>query len=92
MKKVVDVEIMGQKFTVSSDAEESYIRAVAGFVDGKIQEVLKKVHPSGKFNVAMLTALNIADEYHRLQEEHQAVLNRLGQLNQRISNTLTEEG
>jgi len=39
MKKTVNVEIMGQTFTVSSDAEEGYVRKVAEYVDGKIREL-----------------------------------------------------
>ncbi len=92
MKKAVDVEIMGQKFTVSSDAEESYVRQVAGYVDGKMQEVLKTTRPAAKSNVAMLAALNIADEYYRLKDRHDAMLNRLNHLSKRLSTTLTEEG
>jgi cell division protein ZapA len=92
MKRAVDVEIMGQKFTVSSDAEESYMRQVAGYVDEKMQEVLKTTRPAAKSNVAMLAALNIADEYYRLKDRHDAMLNRLNHLSKRLSTTLTEEG
>lgn len=92
MKKVVDVEIMGQKFIVSSDAEEGYVRQVAGYVDGKMQEVGKTAQSLAKTNVAMLAALNIADEYHRLKENYEAVLERLDHLSKRLSITLTEEG
>lgn len=83
---------MGQSFTVSSDAEESYVRKVAGYVDGKIQEVLKTGRPVAKSNVAMLAALNIADEYHRLKESYDAMTLRLSHLSKRLSTTLTEEG
>ena len=92
MKKNVDVEILGQKFTVSSDAEEKYVLKVAGYVDGKMQEVLKTARPVAKPNVAMLAALNIADEYHRLKDKHEAVLDRLNHLSKKLSTTLTEEG
>jgi cell division protein ZapA len=92
MKKALDVEILGQKFTISSDAEEGYMLKVAGYVDGKMQELMQASKPVAKSNVAMLAALNIADELHRLKDSHEAVLNRLDQLSKRISTTLTEEG
>jgi len=41
MKKALDVEILGQKFTISSDAEEGYMLKVAGYVDGKMQELMR---------------------------------------------------
>ena len=83
---------MGEKFTVRSDAEESYVRKVAGYVDGKMQEVMKTTRPVGKSSVAMLAALNIADEYQKLKDSHDAILQRLNHLSKRLSTTLTEEG
>ena len=92
MKRALEVEILGQKITISSDAEEGYMLKVIGYVDGKMQELAQSPKPVAKANVAMLAALNIADEYHRLKDAHEAVLNRLNQLSQKLSMTLTEEG
>ena len=92
MKKALDVEILGQKFTISSDAEESYMLRVAGYVDEKMQELLRSSKPAAKSNIAMLAALNIADEYHRLKDTHETILNRLNQLSKKLTTTLAEEG
>jgi len=92
MKKALDVEILGQKITISSDAEEGYMLKVAGYVDDKMQELMQATKPVAKSNVAMLAALNIADEYHRLKDAHEAILQRLDQLSKKLSTTLTEEG
>lgn len=92
MKKALDVEILGQKFTISSDAEEGYMLKVAGYVDGKMQELMQSTKPVAKSNVAMLAALNIADEYHRLKDAHETILTRLDQLSKKLSMTLSEEG
>ncbi|HEU5463138.1 MAG TPA: cell division protein ZapA [Candidatus Binatia bacterium] len=91
MKKALDVEILGQKFTISSDAEEGYMLRVADYVDGKMQEVMRASKPVAKSNVAMLAALNIADEYHRLKDSHETILSRLDQLNKKLSTRLREE-
>jgi cell division protein ZapA len=92
MKKALDVEILGQRFTISSEAEEGYMLKVAGYVDTKMQELMRSPKPVAKSNVAMLAALNIADEYHRLKDTHDAMLNRLDQLSKKLSMTLREEG
>ena len=62
MKKALDVEILGQKITISSDAEEGYMLKVAGYVNDKMQELIQASKPVAKSNAAMLAALNIADE------------------------------
>ena len=92
MKRALDVEILGQKFTISSDAEESYMLKVAGYVDQKMQELSRASKSPAKSNVAMMAALNIADEYHKLKDVHEAVLNRVNQLSKQLSVTLSEEG
>ena len=92
MKKALDIEILGQKFTISSDAEEGYMLKVAGYVDGKMQELLESTKSVTRSNIGMLAALNIADEYHRLKDTHEAVVSKLNQLSKKISMTLTEEG
>jgi len=92
MKKALEVEILGQKLTISSDAEEGHMLRVAGYVDGKMQELMRVSKSPAKNNVAMLAALNIADEYHRLKDSHDAILARLDQLSKKLSTTLTEEG
>ena len=92
MKRALDIEILGQKFTISSDAEEGYMLKVAGYVDEKMQELLRSSKPAAKSNIAMLAALNIADEYHRLKDTHETILNRLNQLSKKLTTTLAEEG
>ena len=92
MKKALEVEILGQKITISSDAEEGYMLKVANYVNDKMQELIQASKPVAKSNVAMLAALNIADEFHRLKDTHDAMSHRLDQLSKKVSTTLTEEG
>jgi len=92
MKRSLNVEILGQSFTISSDAEENYILRVASYVNDKMQELSRASKPAAKSNVAMLTALNIADDYYRLKEAHETMLRRVNQLSKQLSARLTEEG
>lgn len=92
MKKPVDVEIMGQKLVLRSDEEEGYVRRVAGYVDDKMQEVIKGTQSVGKGNVAVLAALNIADDYHRLKERYDEVLDRMDRWSKKLAITLAKEG
>jgi cell division protein ZapA (FtsZ GTPase activity inhibitor) len=92
MKKAVEVEIMGERIVLRTDAEENYVRNVAGYVDRKMQEVLKSTRPSAKSSVAMLAALNIADEYQKLKDQQDAVSQKLAALLKRLTTNLTEEG
>ena len=91
MQRAVEVKILGQKVTLRSDDEEEYIRKVAEYVDEKMREVSKASAPRGKYTVAMLVALNIADEYHRLKENHDTVTSRVDRLIEWLESVLSEE-
>ena len=91
MQKAVEVKILGQKVTLRSDDEEQHIRRVAEYVDEKMHEVSRSTGPRGKYSVAMLVALNIADEYHRLKDSHEVVASRVDRLIERLETALSEE-
>lgn len=92
MKKAVEIEIMGERITLRTDAEENYVRNVAGYVDRKMQEVQKSTRPAAKASIAMLAALNIADEYQKLKDHYDAMSHRLDVLLKKVTTNLTEEG
>ena len=91
MQKAVEVKIMGQKVVLRSDDEEQYIRRVAEYVDGKMQEVSKSTNSKSKYSVAMLAALNIADEYHRLKDSHDMITTRVDQLIERLTTVSSDD-
>ena len=61
--KYVDVKIMGQKFTMMSNEPEEHLYKVADYVNKKIKEIQSKTGTVGAPNLAILAALNIADDY-----------------------------
>jgi cell division protein ZapA len=59
----VRVEIFDQPYNLrGSDAE--YILKLAEYVDGKMRAVAEQTHTVDTARLAVLAALNIADEYH----------------------------
>ena len=69
MKKNIDVEIIGNNYTIRSDADEDYVHKIADYLNGKIQEVLQSTKPVDTLNVVILAALNIASEFILLRDE-----------------------
>jgi cell division protein ZapA len=73
-ERLVEIKVFGQTYTVKTDAEEDYIQEVAKYVNEKMDEVLKKTKSVSTLNVAILTALNIADDLLREKEKRVALL------------------
>jgi cell division protein ZapA len=73
-ERLVEIKVFGQTYTVKTDAEEDYIQKVARYVNEKMDEVLKKTKSVSTLNVAILTALNIADDLLKEREKKEAFL------------------
>ena len=84
MRRPVEVEIMGQVFSVTSDDGEDHIRRVAGFVDDKMREMSANGRVASSYAAAVLAALNIASEYQKLREEKQEIEARIDRLAARL--------
>lgn len=62
---VVLVEICGRQYPIRSDLDDAYITELARYVDRKIRATGKHAYGADSLQVAVLAALNIADEYFR---------------------------
>ena len=78
-ERFVEIKVFGQAYTVKTDAEEDHIQAVAQYVNEKVDEVLKKTRSVSSLNVAILTALNIADDLIRERGKRLALLQKVEQ-------------
>ena len=72
MKKSYDVKVFNQSFSVKSEEDEAYVRQVASYVDQKIREVGERSPSISSLNVALLTAMNIADDLLKTGREREA--------------------
>ncbi len=88
----VDVEIFGMDYTLKSDeANEEYLIMLANYVDAKMKDLSQQFNKKISINqLAVLTALNIADELFMERNKNideELVLNKTKHLIQ-----LLEEG
>ena len=66
----VEINILGQKYTIKGDAHEEYIRKLAAYVDEKLKEIHANNPNITPMKASILASLNIADELHKLREDH----------------------
>jgi len=84
----VSVEIMGQNLVIASDAGDDWVRAVAETVEEKIKDIRAAGQTVNSINLAILAALNFADELGRLRERHGQLIARLEAMNQRLCSAI----
>ena len=88
----VSVRIYHQEYTMTGNEPKEYMLRVANYVDEKMTYIAEKSRKLSTSMIAVLTALNIADEYlkaqseiERIQKEFQKPLEELEQTRKRLA-------
>jgi len=66
----VKVEIFNQEYFVKGNENAEYIEMLAAYVDRRMRMIEQRNHSLSIVKVAVLTALNLADELNKLQEDY----------------------
>jgi len=67
------IEIYDQLYNVNSGQSDESLRQLAAYVDGKMHDIADATHIADSLKVAVLAALNIADELFTLRERQQQI-------------------
>jgi len=75
--KVVHVEVYGQKYPIKTELDPHYVEELATFVESRMELAARTAPSSDAVGLAVLTALNITDEFFRTRT---ALVNSSGSL------------
>jgi cell division protein ZapA len=78
-KNATTVEIFGREYKIRGVADEQYILKVAGYVDKKMREVSTGSSLPSHDRLAILAALNIADELFQERKQSSEVHSNIEQ-------------
>ena len=77
MKKSYKIDILGQELSVLSDADDEHVLSVIRLITEKTEEVLKSANNLKTLDVAILTALNVAEELVKLRGVNKELCDQL---------------
>jgi cell division protein ZapA len=67
----IRVEIYNQTYNIRSDGDSEYLNQLADFVDSRMREISSGTLTVDSLKVAILAALHIADELHRIKQTYE---------------------
>jgi cell division protein ZapA len=67
--RVIQVEVSGQRYPIRTSLPADYVQGLAAYVDRKMRAAAEASPSSDTVGLAVLTALNIADEFFRARDE-----------------------
>ncbi len=67
----VEVQILGQSYSIKTDADEAHIRALAMYLDKKLKEIYSTSPNINPLKALIISALNITDELFKIKMEQE---------------------
>ncbi len=90
-----EVRIFGAAYNVRGSDGSGHVQALADLVDGKMREIASRVRTQDTARIAILAALNLADELYQLQRRQEGergeVRERLDELVKELDEVLVED-
>ncbi|MFC1554018.1 cell division protein ZapA [candidate division KSB1 bacterium] len=93
-RNIVKVNIFGTEYPIKGDSDSDYIQDVASYVNNKMIEIEKSLTVKSSLKVAILAALNIADELYKEKSDKNKLLSAIEEkshgLNEKISRMILD--
>lgn len=90
LKKRFNIQILKQEISVLSDSGDEHVTNTVQYVNEKAKEIEGAFGNISTLNVAILVALNIADEFFKFKKEKEDTYNQLESRTERLINWIEE--
>ncbi len=67
----VEVQILGQSYSIKTDEDEDYVKSLAGYIDEKLKEIYSVAPNVNQTKATVMVAFGIADELFKLRMERE---------------------
>ncbi len=88
--QTIEIEIYGSVYRVRSDRDPEFLQEVAAIVDSRMREISKHMSSADTFRIAILAALNLADELHSYEKHKEGERVEISKRVERLSGELAE--
>lgn len=78
-KNKFNVTIFDEQYVIKGEAEQAYIEKVASYVDNKMELIAERNTMLSAKQIAVLVALNLADEYLQLRHDYDELIKLLNE-------------
>ena len=87
----IKVIIFGKDYEIKGHQDEEYIQTLASYVNSTMQNIATQTGTISLERIAILTALNIADEMHKERQQFDEYIQKLEQELQDALNAVIEK-
>ena len=84
------VSIFGAEYVLKADENEEYVKKIANYVDQKMREIDRSQAIDSNLKIAILAALNIADELFQDKKYRDRILLQVNEESRKLNRSLQD--
>ena len=89
--EITDVTIFGREYPLHSEESNDYTRSIAQFVDKRMSEIASEQNLADPMRIAILAAMDIADELLRKRDAREDGAGRMSQAITRLAHIVEKD-
>lgn len=70
----ININVLGKEYSIKSDVEADSLNEIAGYLNGKVDEIIKTTKTVSTHNVLILVAMSIANDYFDVKEKNESLV------------------
>ncbi len=86
----IRVNIFGSEYTLVSDNDENYVKEIARYIDDKMREIDRSSSIKSSARLAILAALNIADELYQERLYRKKLLEQINEEAKKMNRSILD--
>ncbi len=90
MKKQYHIKVLGEDIAVLSDSGDEHVETVVNYVNEKVKEIQGAGRTINTLHIAILAALNIADEYHKIKGIKEDICHQMESRSEKLIHLINE--
>jgi cell division protein ZapA len=90
LKKQYHIRVLGEDISVLSDSGDEHVETVVKYVNDKVKEIQNTTKTINTVHVAILAALNIADEYYKIKEIKENICQQMESRSEKLIHLINE--
>ncbi len=70
----ITINVLGKEYSIKSDVEADSLNEIAGYLNGKVDEIIKTTKTVSTHNVLILVAMSIANDYFDVKGRNESLV------------------
>ena len=70
----ITINVLGKEYSIKSDVEADSLNEIAGYLNGKVDEIIKTTKTVSTHNVLILVAMSIANDYFDVKDRNESLV------------------